>query len=78
MNGEKKPQPMDEPARIDLFLETAIPPAENLKGVIQLGGPENFLKVEIVTLFGVWHGYWLIKESGKEKKTPEDIKKPAA
>jgi len=76
MVGDKKTPAMDEPARIDLFLETEIPPVENLKGVIVMDGKENFLKVEIVTLFGVWHGYWLIKAKDEPEKKEEVGAKP--
>jgi len=71
MGNEKDVPIMDQPARIDVSLISSIPPAENLKGVLCLSGRENFLEVEIVTLFGVWKGFWLLKgeeenESGKE------------
>ena len=76
MPEETKNMKMDEPAQIQVKVVTGIPPAENLKGVILMTGKENFLEVEIRTLFGIWIGYWMIKSDADVKKTPEETKKP--
>lgn len=77
MDKEKEPTVMEEPAQISLELLTEIPPVENLKGVVVMSGKENFLQVEIRTLFGIWKGYWLLKSDGNEKKEDEAGDKPS-
>lgn len=76
MDEGKKNEILEEPAQIQVTLMTEIPPAENLKGVIAMTGKENFLEVEIRTLFGIWKGYWMVKVDAVEKKEPEAGGKP--